>query len=148
MKEREELIAESSIFRAITIAEDVGGYVPSFANDTESEFVIYGWYRFILDSLFWSSLGKSLGWNDGRAWYQDSDWGYDWGCEDCKKRGEDSMEDMTARGIVMTGEGIVHKGCPAPKMYIRKWKLLIDHLASGGDPESFFAELLDNNKNT
>lgn len=68
-----------------------------------------------LDPIFWQCLGKSLGWSDLPFWR------YGETCIRCREN---------LGGI----------------RYVQwqyNWHRFIDHLASGGDVDSFFADLLD-----
>lgn len=64
--------------------------------------------NYLLDPLFWSSLGKAMGWGVATI---------------------DGQELRVGR------DGYIH-------VWQCEWHRFIDHLASGGDAESFFNELL------
>ena len=67
---------------------------------------------FLLDPLFWQSLGKAMGW---------------------EKQYEEDAQDCT-------GEGCSHETWGEEK-WILEWHRFIDHLAEGKDIESFFETL-------
>src|SRR5580698_8082121 len=71
---------------------------------------------FLLDPLFWQSLGKTLGWTGQVEW---------WSFENVN--GSDSPEHEETKHY--------------DPQWIWYWRCFIDYLAGGGDAESFFESL-------
>lgn len=81
-------------------------------------------HEILLDPLFWSSLGKALGWDVHCISV--------WGGKKCEERKRCSV----------CGKG--YRGYPHPlqKQWPMYWHRFIDHLAEGKSIELFFEELL------
>lgn len=92
---------------------------PNFKNylvETQAELLVNAEKDFLLDPLFWKALGKVEGWNDAD-----------------RKRKDDAYETL---GASLT----------FPDTWKVKWHSFIDHLARGGDIDTFFDNLLTPSK--
>ena len=87
-----------------------------------------------LDPLFWQSLGKAQGWVDihGNPLRM---------CRGCRRESVPN----TVGSCNYCGENAYGN---FPYMWQGYWHRFIDHLATGGDPETFFRDLLKSNETT
>lgn len=85
----------------------------------------------LLDPLFWSSLGKSLGWSIVVV------------CSNCGNGARKETAKLTNSCLDC---GCRYKGnlWRSEQEYLFNWHRFINHLHSGKDPESFFISLLTN----
>lgn len=87
--------------------------------------------RILLDPLFWSSLGKAMGWREKYKHHIDNSLRPALRCTDCG-------------GKPMVGSG--HCSGNLKDEWLTNWHRFIDHLAEGKDANSFFSDLLNSNK--
>lgn len=97
--------------------------------------------KILLDPLFWQALGKAEGWGEVMTLIDEKghpkEWCYYQHCDVC--------------GEIVLGEGeecpndCQTENAPMPS-WTYHWHDLIDHLASGKDSDSYFKELLKDNK--
>ena len=93
------------------------GHVKVYVNDSEDTKLYIDSTLLLLDPLFWQALGKSLGWIDT------------------------TYTQRTGKIYAGRPVNIVHR-----QDWLSNWHKMVDHLANGGDIETFFKQLLSNTK--
>lgn len=106
---------------------------------------------FLLDPLFWQALGKAEGWeqpNDKYHWCQVNDEGVKNGVKFFQGELIGETKTKISYKVITRGRKtpvIIHKKyieLSPRNEWRRVWHRFIDHIASGGDAESFFNNLL------
>lgn len=96
--------------------------------------------RFLLDPLFWQALGKSLGWDEHFVGKHYSNINADDGSlVEVSKTGKHTCNEHC---ITRINHGVEW----ADQEWLYRWHSLVDHLANGGDADSFFEALIPNQK--
>lgn len=98
------------------------------------------WERYVLDPLFWQALGKSLGWDEHFVEKHYSNINADDGSlVEVSKTGKHTCNEHC---ITRINHGVEW----ADQEWLYRWHSLVDHLANGGDADSFFEALIPNQK--